>query len=153
MYAIRFGKWVEIREARYPPTKVDMEAIVLVEGQKVTYKDVKDPYYGGTMKYPVITTCKQKKKLKDVKWEGGDFVTCFPYTRWTWGVRNYGLTGMNDGDIIEVPHKQFGKTDKYFDEMFKTETNKELLLGKIHNQFRGLEGVYDGEDEDDDNYN
>ena len=117
-YAIRFGQYVEVRRSITPPIKRVMEELVDVEGEKVTYKT--HHYSWGDMPIPVVTRIKQKKKLKDIIWEGGRFIVAIPYTRWgPAGVRK-GLPSLEEGECKRVP-KELGR------KLLAEETREELL--------------------------
>src|SRR3990167_9091717 len=134
IYAIRFGKYVEVRKALEPPVKRVMQELVDVEGVKVTYKMVK--YSWGVVPVPVVTKTKQKKKLRDIIWDGGRFIIAIPYTRWgPTGVRN-GLPSLEDGDCKRVP--------KELSRLLVNESTREELLGTVKNIVHGIrEDNYD----------
>ena len=140
IYAVRFGKWVEIRESPIPLTKREMEEIVTVQEQKVDYIPVSGPY--GPYMRPKFSTVSKKKKIKDVLWDGGTFVVAVAYSRWSpSGVRR-GLPTLEDGDCKLI-------NDKTLADGLKSEYSRDKLLGQVKNNFRLLNNL----EEDDDDYN
>ena len=145
IYAIRFGKYVEIRESPTPLTKREMEEIITVTENKIDY------LFKPGSSYPVAkhTSTKKNKKIRDAIWDGGTFIVAVDYSRWSpSGVRK-GLPKLEDGECVKIEDKTLAKE-------LRDEYSRNLLLGKFNNRFRVLDGqldMYDDEEDFDGNRN
>ena len=142
IYAVRFGKWVEVRESAIPLTKREMAEIVTVQEQKLDYVPAQGPY-GPYMK-PKYSTVSKKKKIKDIIWDGGTFIVAVAYSRWSPTGTRRGLPVLEDGECKLIDKKELA-------DALKSEYSRDKLLGSYRNNFRLLNNLE--EDEDDDNYN
>ena len=146
IYAVRFGKWVEVRESPVPLVKREMAEIVTVQEQKVDYIPTQGPY--GPYMMPKYSTVSKKKKIKDIIWDGGTFIVAVAYSRWSPTGTRKGLPVLEDGECKLIEKKELA-------EALKSEYSRDKLLGSYRNNLRLLNNLEEDEDDDnyDDNYN
>lgn len=149
IYAIKFGKWVEIREATTHPIKRESQKVIEVEEQVADPVYMTDPYWGQRIVSYNYKTVKKKKKFTSVNWDGGETLGIVAYERWyPTGVKN-GLPKIENKNCVKI-------TDKALADKLKTEYTRDLLLGEYRNNLQCvLENDQDDQEDDDydDNWN